>query len=248
MANPEDSLRALRREQKKELETIVRGSTDASSPQLLPIDTRREKFFYAKHPTMVYCALPNGPSVRIILHDTGIDSNDVEAHPENYGVMINKPYWKLPIETERAVGTGDLVKIVNPPEKDTGNLNPTRGLHLLGSPSNSGTVKEISIGDATLRMGENGEIQLESGGNLMVSFTDGKQVQRIPINKTTFPWADKASILAKDLLSSILPRAFIPPLNFPNYIPDLSAFYMVASLGEELGLVLELTKKTDDVA
>jgi len=248
MANPEDSLRALRHEQNREIQTIAQGSAQSASSHLLPIDTRREKFFYAKNPTMVYCALPNGPSVRIILHSTGIDSNEIEAHPEKYGVVINKPYWKLPIETDRAVATGDLVKIENPASDSTGDLNPTRGLHLLGSPSHSGTVKEISIGDATLRMGENGEIQLESGGNLMASFADGQQVQRIPINKTTFPWADKASILAKNLLSSILPRAFIPPLNFPNYLPDLEAFYMVASLGEELGLVLELTKKTDDAA
>lgn len=211
----------------KKTQAAEQAARVGATSDYLPLDTRREDFYYPGPPEMVYCVLPSQSTIRLILSDRAAKTNDVKANPWKYMVRLNIPYYKLPANTSIPIGVGELVEVV-PFSAPPTDLQPALGQPLMGSPSSSTTVKVMQIGDSSLVLGENGELQIWSGGKLVSTFHADKVVNYTPTNSTTF-FGSEQRMIFKDNIAHMIPRAFVPPFSTPNYLPD---FAVLGDLGE----------------
>lgn len=219
----------------KKVQAAEQAARSGSTPDYLPLDTRREDFYYPGPPEMVYCILPSMSTIRLILSDRAAKTNDVKANPWKYMVRLNIPYYKLPTNSTIPIGVGELVEVV--PVSEPGDLQVAEGQPLMGSPSSSTTVKVMSLGETDLVIGENGELQIWSGGKMVASFHADKIVQTTPTNTTTFFGSDQ-KLIFRDNIAQMIPRAFVPPFSTPNYLPDFSVLGDLGELRKEvLGLL-----------
>jgi len=219
----------------KRAQAAEQAARVSSTPDYLPLDTRREDFYYAGPPEMVYCILPSMSTIRLILSDRAAKTNDVKANPWKYMVRLNIPYYKLPSDKTVPIGIGELVEVV--PTTEPGELQSAEGQPLMGSPSSSSVVKVMELGSTQLVLGENGELQIWSGGKMVSSFHADKIVQTTPTNTTTFFGSDQ-KLIFKDNFAQMIPRAFVPPFSTPNYLPDFSVLGDLGELRKEvLGLL-----------
>jgi len=225
---------------RKEVATKSFATEGQQDLSLVKLDESRGNKIYSKGPPeMIYCKLADGSPIRVALISTGTYSNEVKTNPRGFRVRLAGPARRLPRSDDVPVAYGELVRAI--PEKPEADISPTRPSPLLGQRTSSSVAKSVEVGNTSIKVGESGDVEVKCDGEVVRSFAKDVEIKRKPENSTVMFGGDRKTIFKENFLGQILPKAFLPPMNTPNWTPDLSILERSAELlGEAARLMVSI--------
>ncbi len=229
---------------RKEIDQKLLSAEGQHIIEFLPLDERKGTDMYFKGPPeMVYVQLPSGASMRIGLIETGILSNEMLINPSNFRIKVDGPYYKLPRDQREIVTYGELVKVEDT-VKSKKDMEPIISNPIMGHFDASQIVKSIEIGNSSIKVGEKGDIQLMSKGEVIKTFTDIVEITKKPEDTTVMFGGDKKTLFKNSFLGEILPKSFFPPMNTPNWLINSEIFERASTILNEAINIAEALKAT----
>lgn len=238
----QDAFRAFRRNMQMNLDRVEGAGRDNASIDYLSLDTRRKDFYYLGPPEAVYCILPNGQSIRVLVTTRGTTTNDVAINPDNWVVAVQGPYWRLPINPLAMSAKGELICLFNGQEGKVEHEQPNT-LALLGDQQRVTKFTEASADSArTVTSSDGGFMIYGKDGELVASFHKSQIINTAPT--TQMAWFDQqryGPMLASNFWE-IMPPAFVPPLSHPRKSIDTTTLSNLYDITKELKDLLGATE------
>ena len=221
-----------------------------SAPEMLEleIDTEELGFYKPGPPQMVKVKIGTWPSAWVII-DRDVRSNDVQVRPGDFMVVMQNPgTLRPPFDRDEPFGVGTLVRRSSPrglaPEAE---LEASHSFGIVGGTAGSSTVTELASnygkGTKIVLGEEEGDVQIVSNGESVMAFHKDKIVRTTPVNNLADFGQEKRAVFTDNLIGSVLPKAFLPGFNTPNWTIDFSMMASLAGLiGDATSLVVSMRR------
>jgi hypothetical protein len=95
---------------------------------------------------------------------------------------------------------------------------------------------------ASVKVGESGDIEFKCMGEVVNSLNKDVEIVRKPENSTVMFGGNRKVIFKESFLGQILPKSFLPPMNTPNWLPNLDIMETAADLLSEAASLVATLK------